>query len=237
VLTLASERGAGDSRLVPALASRLRLRAYDHELIQLQAACLRVPEEELDRVDEQAVGQWLRFLPNNIYQRSFDALKKLLPDLAARSDVLLVGRGGSRTLRDHATAFHVRLTAPFATRLSRVMEDDDKMGEEEACLLIARTNDNRRAFYQDHFGADWYDPLEYDVTVNTGRGGSHSASWAVNLIALAAERHWQARVACPQAGPRGLPDALPIAAGQGCRPPSHGRRGNCEESYRLKVAR
>ena len=44
----------------------------------------------------------------------------------------------------------------------------------------------RRRFYEASFGADWADPLEYHLTVNTARLGAE----AVDLVALAASRHW-----------------------------------------------
>ena len=37
-----------------------------------------------------------------------------------------------------------------------------------------------------YFAADWSDPLEYHLTINSGRLGAA----AVDLAALAAERHW-----------------------------------------------
>ena len=73
-------------------------------------------------------GGWLhdlifqRFRPGSLYQRYFEALGQLMSELAARGNVLLVGRGGNRFLRDHPAAFHVRLVAPMEIRLRRVME-------------------------------------------------------------------------------------------------------------------
>ena len=43
-------------------------------------------------------------------------------ELAERGDVILVGRGGNRILRDDPRAFHVRLVAPMPVRVRRVME-------------------------------------------------------------------------------------------------------------------
>ena len=39
----------------------------------------------------------------------------------------------------------------------------------------------RRRFYENYFGADWADPLEYHLTVNSGRLGPA----AVDVIAAA----------------------------------------------------
>src|SRR5262249_27932400 len=100
-------------------------------------------------------------------------------------EVLLVGRGGSRLLRDFPLAFHVRLVAPLPVRLRRVMEYR-WLAAEPARKLVAESDALRSRFYADYFGADWSDPLEYDVTVNSGRLGPT----AVDLLAFAAGRYW-----------------------------------------------
>jgi cytidylate kinase len=186
VLTLSREMGAGDTGFGPTLGTRLGLKVYDRELLEQQAIRLGVSERELARIDEQAGGLFKGFLTDNIYQRYFEALGQLMKELAERGDALVVGRGGSRFLRDDRRAFHLRLTAPLEVRVHRVMEHR-WLREEPARLLVMRVNDQRRHFYQDYFGADWYDPLEYHVTINSGRLGPA----AVDLAVLAAERHWQ----------------------------------------------
>ena len=46
-----------------------------------------------------------------------------MKELAAHGDALVVGRGGSRFLAEHPEAFHVRLVAPMAMRVRKVMAD------------------------------------------------------------------------------------------------------------------
>jgi cytidylate kinase len=185
VLTLARELGAGETGFAPTLAGRLHLRAYDRDLLEQEAVRLGVPEAELEKIDEQPAGLFQRFRPGSLYQRYFEALGQRMNELAARGDVLIVGRGGSRFLRDHPRALHVRLVAPMPVRVRRVMEHR-WLRQEPARKLIAESDAQRRRFYQDYFGADWPDPLEYHLTVNTGRLGPT----AVDLLAFAAERFW-----------------------------------------------
>jgi cytidylate kinase len=185
VLTLARQLGAGDTGFAPTLADRLGLKVYDRELLEQEAVRLGVSEAELEKVDEQPAGIFQRFRPGSLYQRYFEALGMLMNELAARGGVLLVGRGGSRFLRDHPGAFHVRLVAPPDVRVRRVMEHR-WLREREARQRIARSDEQRRLFYDGYFGADWVSPLEYHLTVNSGRLGPA----AVDLVALAAGRHW-----------------------------------------------
>jgi cytidylate kinase len=108
-----------------------------------------------------------------------------MKELAERGNVLLVGRGGNFFLRDRPAAFHVRLVAPPEVRLRRVMEHR-WLREKPARQLIAQSDAGRRSFCESYFGADWTSPLEYHLTVNSGRLGPA----AVDLIAFAAERYW-----------------------------------------------
>jgi cytidylate kinase len=185
VLTLSRELGAGDTGFAPTLASRLGMRVYDRELLEQQAARLGVTEDDLKDVDEHAAGIFQRFRPGSFYQRYFEALGQLMKEMADRGNVILVGRGGSCFLRDHPGALHVRLVARLGVRVQRVMEHR-WLRETPARKLIAQSDERRRRFYQDYFGADWGGPLEYHVTVNSGRLGPA----AVDLIELVAESFW-----------------------------------------------
>jgi cytidylate kinase len=189
VLTLSRELAAGESDFAAALAGRLGLKVYDRALLEEEAVRLGVSAGELEKVDEQPAGFFQRFRPGDLHRRYAEAMGQIMKELAGQTDVLLVGRGGSRFLREDASAFHVRLVAPPEVRLRRVMEHR-WLREGPARQLIADSDGKRRRFYENCFGADWADPLEYHLTVNAVRLGPR----AVDLVALAAGRHW-ARVA------------------------------------------
>jgi cytidylate kinase len=176
VLTLSRELGAGDSGFAPTLAARLGMKAHDRELLEQEAVRLGVSEAELAKIEQH---------PGSLQQRYFDILGKLMSEMAERGNVILVGRGGSRFLRERPRAFHVHLVAAPEVRVRRVMEHR-WVREGPARKLIAETDASRRRFYESYFQADWSDPLEYHITVNSGRLGPA----AVDLIALAAARHW-----------------------------------------------
>ncbi len=185
VLTLSRELGAGERGFAATLGPRLGLKVCDRELLEQEAARLGVSEAELEQVDEQPAGIFQRFRPGSLHQRYFDVLGQLMRELAAKGNVLLVGRGGSRFLREDPSAFHVRLVAPAAVRLQRVMEHR-WLREAPARKLIADSDSVRRRFYEGYFGADWADPLEYHLTANSGRLGPS----AEDLVVGAACRHW-----------------------------------------------
>ncbi len=193
VLTLARELGAGETGFATALAERLAMQLYDRELLEQEAVRLGVPEAEIEKIDEHPAGIFQRFRPGSIYQRYIEALGQIMHELAGPTsgypgNVILVGRGGSRILRDHPRAFHLRVIAPLPIRLRRVMEYR-WVRDNVAKKLIAESDAQRRSFCESYFGVDWASPLEYHITVNSGRLGPA----AVELVSLAAERHWSPR--------------------------------------------
>jgi cytidylate kinase len=186
VLTLSRQLGAGDTGFGLTLGLRLSLRVFDRELLEYEAVRLGVSEAELEQVDEQPPGLWQRLRSGGLHQRYFEALGQFMNELAERGKVMLVGRGGNRFLRDRAEVFHVRLVAERATRIRRVMEHR-WLREEPARQLVAQSDERRRRFHESYFGADWTSPLEYHLTVNSGRLGPA----AVDVVAAAAVRHWK----------------------------------------------
>ncbi len=185
VLTLSRQAGAGNSGFALTLGLRLSLRVIDRELLEYEALRLGVTEAELEQVDEQPPGLWQRMRSGSLHHRYFELLGQLMKEFSVRGNVLIVGRGGNRFLRDRAAAFHVRLVAQMETRVRRVMEHR-WLREEGARRFIAQSDSQRRRFHESYFNCDWSDPREYHLTVNSGRLGPT----AVDLLSTAATRHW-----------------------------------------------
>lgn len=185
VLTLSRELGAGETGFAAALADRLKMRLYDRELLEQEAASLGIPEAEMEKIDERPAGIFQRFHPGSVYQRYIEAIEQIMRQLAQRGEVILVGRGGNCFLKDDPRTFHVRLVAPMPVRLRRVMEYR-WVRESIAKKLVSESDSQRRSFYETYFGVDWASPLVYHITVNSGRLGPA----ALDLVSFAAERHW-----------------------------------------------
>ncbi len=185
VLTLARELGAGDRGFAPPLAEQLGLDVVDRDLLEEEARRLGIALANLEKIDERPARLFQRFHPGSVHHRYVQTLGQLMCEHAERGRVLLMGRGGFRFLQHVAQAFHVRLVAAMPTRVRRVMEYH-WVREGVARKLIARSDAQRSSFCRDCFGADWTSPLEYHITVNSGRLGAT----AVDLVAAAATRFW-----------------------------------------------
>jgi cytidylate kinase len=185
VLTVSRELAAGDASLIPALAARLGLRAYDREFFEEEARRLGVTESEMHRIDEHPPGMKDRVGAASLRHRYLQVLRQLIGELAGQGGILLVGRGAAGFLHDDPRAFHVRLVAGMAGRVRKVMEHH-WLREEPARKLLTDSDEPRRRFYHDAFGRELGCPLEYHLTVNALRLGTRAA----DLIACAAEQHW-----------------------------------------------
>ena len=190
VLTLSRELGAGEQGFAPTLGERLGMQVYDRELLEQEAVRLGVPEAELEKIDERGAGIFQRFRPGSIYQRYFEALGQLMHELAGPAS----GRPAARSSSAAAAAASCAMTRvlftsaswrPLPVRVRRVMEYR-WVREGISKKLIAESDARRSNFYESYFGADWSSPLEYDVTVNSGRLGLA----AIEAVATAAEKHW-----------------------------------------------
>ena len=150
------------------------MHVYDRELLEQEAVRLGVPEAEIEKIDEQPAGIFQRFRPGSIYQRYFEALEQIMRELAERGDVILVGRGGNRFLRDDPRAFHVRLVAPMPIRLRRVMEY--RWVRESVAKKLIAESDCQRAASTRAISAS-IGPIRWNTTLRSIAAGLGRRPW------------------------------------------------------------
>lgn len=88
--------------------------------------------------------------------------------LALIGKVIVVGRGASLVTADLRQGVHVRLVAPHAQRLVRIMKRF-RLGREEARETMEQQDADRRKMVRSFFNRDIDDPLIYDAVWNTGK--------------------------------------------------------------------
>ena len=90
----------------------------------------------------------------------------VIRNLAQGGDVIIVGRGGRVMLQDMPGVLHVQVIASFAQREATLMARDGI--EQQEAMARLRASDRARADYLKRYhGADWLDPVLYDLTINT----------------------------------------------------------------------
>ncbi len=174
-IAVSRETGAGASEVAAELGRRLGWDVCDRSLLDDVAERFRVSRTMLDLVDEtetswvyDVLGTWM---DRNIvtHDKYVAHLTRVVVAAARRGKVVLVGRGAQFLLpRQHGLA--VRIVAPMAHRIARVMRRDN-ITEAAARRYVQRKDAGRREFVERFFHHDIEDPHLYDMVINVERLG------------------------------------------------------------------
>jgi len=190
IVTVSREYGAGGLAIGRRVAELLGAEFLDSALIGEVARRIGLPEDAVRRWDERREGVILRLLraletahpeyavggeltlqareplPNP--ERIGRLFQEVIREEARSENAVIVGRGGAFVLASHPGALHVRLVAPRAARLARILARSELAPAEAEHRLDAF--DKERADYLRHdFGVDWTDPLHYSLVINTAQ--------------------------------------------------------------------
>jgi cytidylate kinase len=119
-------------------------------------------------------------LSDSLYMQTMTGL---IRELAARGEVVILGRGSQMILADMPRALHVLCVAPRQVRAHRLAERED-IGMDEATRRTAESDRARCAFYKKFWRVEVEDPKLYDLTIDTSR---LSYEIATDLVCAAAK--------------------------------------------------
>jgi len=209
VITIEREFGAGGRSVGRIVARLLGARLLEGELVGEVARRLGIGEAEVERTDER---------PEPIVNRLVDSMKYLAPgmmppwqppgyecamgprsaivqsmqaavrDAARAGDAVIVGRGGAFLLRDQPSARHVFLHAAEDLRLHVIM-GRFRLDARAALARLRAVDAARAAHIRQLYRADWRDPANYDLVLNTGRLGHDRAARVV--VAMSKLSGWR----------------------------------------------
>jgi cytidylate kinase len=165
ILTISREYGSGGRDIGRLVAERLGYRYVDKErlfadLEQTGARWGRVAKE----LDEVCPTVWERY--DWQYRGYVAQVEALVMAYAAEDRVVIIGRGGSFLLKEVPFCLRVRLVAPLAVRLERIMTRES-LGRTAAERLITQVDGDRACFIKANYGCDWDAEDVYDMTLNT----------------------------------------------------------------------
>jgi len=118
-------------------------------------------------------------LDDESYLRTLTAV---ITGIAARGNVVILGRGGQAILQHHAEAMHVCIVAGREQRVEALMTRDG-LSEQDAERRIKQSDHNRQAFHRRFFKVEPENPCLYNVMIHSGR---ISRAGAIALIETAA---------------------------------------------------
>jgi cytidylate kinase len=197
LVTIRGPLGSGSPEIGRAVADRLHVDYIDREIIAEVAARLNRQEQEvtakemppcslfgriakaLEHGYSSEIGFEGAYMP--FWQiplddaRYLNTLKSVLGELARKHSLVIQGRGSQFILRDYPHALHVLVTAPMEVRVKRVMANRN-LDHELAKREIVSFDSGSREFIKRYFKAEVWDPVYYDVVVNTEHLASQAAA-------------------------------------------------------------
>jgi len=97
-----------------------------------------------------------------------ETMTGIIRELAARGDVVILGRGSQMILADMPRVLHVLCVAPRRVRAHRLAERDE-IGMEEATRQTVESDRAQCAFYKKFWRVELEDPKLYDLSIDTSR--------------------------------------------------------------------
>lgn len=198
VVTIAREYGSGGREIGRAIADRLGVRFYDGEIIARMTAQGFSGDEVAAYEERLRTGSALEAfyrayaggeavseedLPEA--ERLFRAQERVIREIAAEGDCVIVGRLANWILRGRANTLCLFVRGDIDDKVAHVVERDG-VPREAAQAMIEKVNRERAGHCRFCTGTAWDDSRNYDVTVNSSRYGIERTGEILASLAEAA---------------------------------------------------
>lgn len=184
IITVGREYGSGGRTSAKILAEKLGINYYDDEILKMASEESAISEELFRLADENPNKNILKDIISSIKEKigyakditSPDSLYKfqsqVIRSLAEKENFIILGRCANAVLEDQHRnkVLRIFLYADFETRVKRIMEQE-KMSYADTVAKIKKKDTNRNYFYKYFTGVDIYNPLKYDIMINTSTIG------------------------------------------------------------------
>ncbi len=164
IITISRQTGSLGDEIAKATAERLGYEYIEKSQISKALSSLGFSLSDIDKYDEKKPTVWQSL---TMQKESFAHLiRAAVYKLAARKNVVIVGRGGQVILKDVPGVLHVRIVAPYATRVSRLMEQE-AYEEKIAERIIRQTDHDSSGYLSTYFDMNVDNSQLYDLVINT----------------------------------------------------------------------
>jgi cytidylate kinase len=200
-VAISRQAGSRGAEIAQAVGARLGWPVYDHELLTRIAQEKGLSARLLEHLDERCPG-WLEEViagfstrPSPTEGTYMKHLLELLVSLGHIGHCVIVGRGAGYVLPP-ATTVRVRVVAPRALRVAKT-ERRKGVSKAEAERWVDQTDADRLLFVKSHFNRDPFDPLNYDLILNSGQYGPDECARLIVEAARMREAQVKAAPAAP----------------------------------------
>jgi cytidylate kinase len=196
VIAIARELASLGEEIARELGTITGYKLVDKEFLEKRLGDFGLGPEKREKYDEKKPGFWA-----SLSQERDDYLhylKTALFEEARSGNCIVVGRGGSLIFKGLPSLLSIRLVAPMAIRVQRIMKQYG-CGERHALQIVEQSDHDRSGFHKYFFAQDWTDSREYDLTLCTARLDARIAAEQIDsarraLIDQAKEEAGRSRV-------------------------------------------
>lgn len=197
VITISRQFGAGGKTLTDQLAARLGYEVANEEIIDNLAQSTNLSADSIRSFEAEEDGKFKVSPPTGFISRIFDTsknfmdeqqyaklLNRLIPQIADRGNIIILGRGAQFILQDRKDVVHILLLADDADRV-KFMQDHYDLTPDEARQAVIKKGKRRLKLMKLFNSADYDQPVHYDLVLNMSK---LNLDRAVDLICALVEQ-------------------------------------------------
>jgi cytidylate kinase len=204
IITIEREYGSGGALIAQKLADRLGWKLWDQLLTNEIARNMKCHESEIAQREEKRDSLGYRLMKS--FMRGsfegnlnapemqlldadciFETTSRIVQQIGAAGNGVIVGRGGSYFLKDRQDAYHVFVYAPPEDKIRRLQESGKSAAEAEE--LVNTVDAERAAFIKKYFNLQWPTLARYHQMINSHIGEEAVVDMIQAGIALIEKPH------------------------------------------------
>ena len=163
VITISRELGSGGTYISRQVAQTLGYHLVEKDTLQKVLGQYGFAQFETEY--ESAPSFWERLDSNRI--QMIEMLNKVIMAVAQHGNVVILGRGSFAVLDNYRDVLNVRIQAPFALRVKRVMENQVFSTWQQAEEFVIESDRVRREFVESVYGKQWDSVSAFDLVIDT----------------------------------------------------------------------
>lgn len=192
VIVIGRQYGCGGNDIGKMLAEKFGYKFYDQEIIKMIAGTTGMTPDFISKQEESMTNSFLYDFVNQMYlykdkmeeapkDKIFEAESKVIKDLAAKGNCVIIGRCSDYILRENKNVLKVFFLAPIEQRIQRIMKKSD-ITQKEAEQKIHKEDKRRADNYHYYTGRMWGMSSNFDITFNTDLGINYIENCIENAL-------------------------------------------------------
>ena len=178
IITISREFGSGGHSIGQLVAQKLGYHFYDRELVEKVSAASGFSPDFIEESGEYAsaksgllfslatAGQY-EGGGMSMHDRLYAIQSKVIEDVAAEGNCVIVGRCADYILREYKDCLHVFIHANMESRAKRIVErygETDKSPKKR----LEDKDQKRKVYYKNYTGRNWGEAHNYGLCLDSG---------------------------------------------------------------------